>query len=182
MQRATSDEVSTNKQKQRGASRKATQSTGPQHARRKEVRNEHDGTYKQSLTLGQGRICTGLQNALPKAVGGNLQGACNWTCNEAGSAGPTNQLLRQRTCAAGTVGRPTQVAKRSELPARSRTDPAVLTEYHRTGGATTLKTSLAVPTQSTPSSCVCRSLGTWWCSTTLANRSFPTRRTCDSPW
>ena len=64
----------------------------PHHARRKEVRNEHDGTYKQSLTLGQGRICTGLQNALPKAVGGNLQGACNWTCNEAGSAGPINQL------------------------------------------------------------------------------------------
>ena len=31
------------------------------------------------------------------------------------------------------------MAKRSELPARSRTDPAVLTEYHRTGGATTLK-------------------------------------------
>ena len=27
-----------------------------------------------------------------------------------------------------------------------RTDPAVLTDYHRTGGATTLKTSLAVPT------------------------------------
>ena len=73
-----SNEASTNKQKQRGASRKATQSTGSQHARRKEVRNEHNGTYKQSSTLGQGRICTGLQNALPKAVGGILQGACNW--------------------------------------------------------------------------------------------------------
>ena len=48
----------------------------------------------------------------------------------------------------------------------------ILTEYLRTGGGTTLKTSSLVPTQSTPSSCVRRSLGTWWCITILANKSL----------
>ena len=64
----------------------------PQHARKKEARNEHDGIHKQSLTLSQARICTAVQNSLPKPWDATCKAHATG-CNEEGSAAPTNQLL-----------------------------------------------------------------------------------------
>ena len=100
--RATSHKESTHKK--RRASYKATQSTGPDKlARNKGRTTSITGNNLQSLILSQVRICTVLQNALPKAMGGNL-----WNINSV-------QLAQ-------FIGTPAQVARRDELPDRSPED------------------------------------------------------------
>ena len=157
--------------RQRGASRKATQSTGPNILVKKEVRNEHDGKHKQSLALEQGRIRTGMQNALPKAVGGNFARRMPLDATRRAALGS------QISCCDNVPVQPAQLGGQRRwqhaVNCLCRTDAAVLTEYHRTGGAITLK--IIVGCANAVNSFVMHLPIPW-------NRSFPTRSTCNSPW
>ena len=126
--RAEENEVFSSKK--RSASRKATQSTCANKLVKRRRATSMTGGNKRSSTLRQTRICTTMQNALPKAVGGNLRGTCNWM--HRGGQGWDHKSAVETTylCIRHSLkGRPTQVAKRNELPARSRKDDKKRAEH-----------------------------------------------------
>ena len=118
-----------NTQKRR-ASRKATRSTGPKHARKRDARNELDGNHQAVFDLRHTRNSTTLQSALPEA---HATDATKWV-----ALSPQLSCCYKRICAASTVveGRPTQVAHRNFLRSTSATPVAHFWCAAQSSGAT----------------------------------------------